>query len=621
MNPDKSSGFSAHYKDGPKEPWMTPEGKPVLLAIAMYRIMMMIALGPRVVGQMSPEECVVYGISCPKTVFGKDELVKIAKDDKGLVRMIWPSSIIQNFVLALLTQKWNKACISAYQEGICQCLFTGIGHHDEGLALLSETVEKILDDPNDGGKAGGVVKDCESYDFTIARDAQMTCAGIRIEHTLPIPESARCPVQLEYIYSEDQFDPAELEKRGLTQAYCALMHVVYLLEGAHTCVIGGKLYAAAKAGITGSGSVGTTTDNSVYQTTGHRICRCPQNASGGDDNIARQYRQWLDGLYRAMGFRIKEGSLFHFGENGPISFNGLVGTRDPDTKRWTWRFDNVEKLYINARLHVQKQEDLDDEKNKSRMLAYRLCLRHVPDGWETFVATFRDIGIDVDVVPECSLCPDPKQYWEPFVSALTEIDIGSYVPESRAFVGTFTRRRFAPEARRQAPCELVVDAPASSSALKDAQDKIAELCRQVEALTAGLQFAQAVAVRVNDLPPPAPPPPTAPDKPRLEEKPKLRLTKDYSQCQHHHDPNEPFSAEQMRAAASLTNLTGRPLPLSTRFAALAEESDDEFDPPVERPAPGLDTQRGTASVPSAPRGRRHNSPVVWRASLQAGRTR
>lgn len=460
MDPDKSAGFSAHYKSGPKEVWIGPD-QTALLSIAIYRLLLIIALGPVAMGNMSPEEHVFYGTSDCVTMFGKDELNKRKKVDSGLLRLIWPAAIIKNFVTALLTQMFNKECIAAYQDGECTKLFTGVGHSDPGLKHMTETIKKILTDPADGGRAGGSNKDCEAYDLTVTRDSQMMCCSVIIANTLPIDTAGVCPVDLEYICRGDQFDPAVLEERGLTQTYCSLMHSVSLLDGAHCCVIRGKIWATTVAGTTASGGVNTTTYNSIGQTAGHEICGIPQNASGGDDNIARKYAAWNEKLYADLGFKIKPGSYTEFGPYGPIDFNGLIGTGDPETDEWTWKYNNIAKLYSNARLRIPDQASVADPKVQSAILAYQFCLRHV-DGvgnWDSFVKTFKGVGIDLYLMPE-TIYLDHSAV-EPFVNAETEL--GLY----RTIIEIEDPSRIAhvvPEARRQ-PATLISDEPAAAEIL------------------------------------------------------------------------------------------------------------------------------------------------------------
>jgi len=457
MDPDKSAGFSAHYKSGPKEVWIGPD-QTALLSIAIYRILLILCLGPVAIGNMSPEEHVFYGTSDCVTMFGKDELNKRKKVDSGLLRLIWPAAIIKNFVTAIMTQMFNKQCISAYQDGECTKLFTGVGHSDEGLKHMSEVIKKILTDPADGGRVGGSNKDCEAYDLTVTRDSQMMCCSVILANTNPIDPKGKCPVKLDYLCQGDQFDPAVLDQKGLTQTYCSMMHSISLLDGAHCCVIRGKIWATSVAGTTASGGVNTTTFNSIAQTSGHEICGIPQNASGGDDNIARKYKEWNEALYHKLGFKIKPGSYTEFGPYGPIDFNGLIGTADPETDVWTWKYNNIAKLYSNARLRIPDQESVLDPKVQSAILAYQFCLRHV-DGagnWDSFVKTFKSVGIDLYLLP--STIYADKSAAEPFISAQTELGVYRTIIEIEA--ENFVPPVFA-ESRRQPATPVSDDATAS----------------------------------------------------------------------------------------------------------------------------------------------------------------
>lgn len=425
LDPKKSAGFSAHYIAGAKEVWQTEEGKVELIDIMLHRLMLIMSLGPQVIGIMTPEELVFHGISDPETVFAKDELIKRKKIDNGLARTIWPSSVVKNFCLSLLCYEWNKGCTAGYQRGVIHKLFTGVGHHDLGLEHMSKNIEHIMHDPDTGTMGPGATKDCEQYDFSVSRDGQMMCAGIRVHNTLPIADEAKCKFAFTYGSRADMFDPTALAEKGLTQTFVCLIHSLMLLEGAHTLVVGSKLYASSIAGQTGSGSTNTTVDNSVVQTSAHEVCGAPYTGSGGDDNLSRLLAAWNQARYEAMGFRIKPGSFETFGwsadgmQYGPISYNSLNGTfyaKEPckvEGGHWIWRFANIEKLYTNARLNIPNVEALSDPKVQSALVGYKMCLRNV-DGegcWDSFVNTFRRVGIDIDGVDLEGVSEAPFDPW------------------------------------------------------------------------------------------------------------------------------------------------------------------------------------------------------------------
>lgn len=491
---EKSAGWSAHVKSGPKRAWYeVDEDWAETLTIAVLRLLKIATLGHRVVGIMSPAECIAHGIKDPETCFGKNELVTWKKDSLDLLRTIWPNSVIDNLVLSIMHVSMNKAQIVAYQEGNCESLFCGVGHHDAGLEHLTQVFDKITADKSFNGTGRIRSIDNSFYDLSITRDAQMAACGARIDCTKPIdPANCLSPDDLRIGLSEDTFNPAQLEAAGVSHTFCTLMHCVDLLQGIHVIAVGTSLLMCCKAGITGSGVVDTTSTNSLIQTLAHRLCGVVFGASGGDDNLSQEYLDFLDWLYTQIGFVIKPESENTTGPDGPIIFNSIEFQRD-DARVWSFRFLNVDKLLIGLRHFIVDQSSCEDETNVQRLESYRFVLRNNVGDWDALVRAFARVGI---TIPDVQLRRH-AEHISPVIDSLFEED------EERVIVA-------APEAVPSASDRFVAELAAKQAESDKDRATIADLQAKFDALARSIAQPK-VPVKA---PPPASPVKAAPPVPK-----------------------------------------------------------------------------------------------------------
>jgi len=401
FDPKKSNGFAGTYSTffGPKQGCMTGTNKIAMIEIVLASLAMMSSLGHKAIGTMYPEELVAYGLSDPKAIFPKDENIPWAKASLGFCRTIWNVSTPFNLLTNVLHRNWAKAQIKGYQQGTVTSLFTGVGHHPAGKVRIGEAIAFLLDDPADGGKGEGLVtKDCSAFDLTVRRDLQMVSAYAQIEHSAPLknPEKG---TDLRYYNKDDQFNPHDVKDRGLSQQFVDYIHSSALLRSAHVFVLNDQLFATTIAGIIASGDALTSSSGSEVQTIAHRLCGVQKTASGSDDNISRQYGPENSGFdkdrYVKFGFNLK--FLIVSPPEGPLSFNSLTFTQD-ESGTWNTAFENLEKLYVNARFHTPNQEVADSDAGRARWSSYKGLLLGCGDEsmWTCMVQAFLGVGIVID---------------------------------------------------------------------------------------------------------------------------------------------------------------------------------------------------------------------------------
>lgn len=407
----KSNGFASAYSvfAGPKEVCKTGVGKAALIELALAILAMQASLGHRSIGTMTPEEMVHYGLSDPKAVFPKDENIPWAKASKGFCRTIWNVSTPHNLVTNLISRSWAKAQINGYQDGSVTSLFTGVGHHPAGLKRIGEQIQHILNDPADGGIGEGlVVKDCSSFDLTVRRDLMMLACYAQIYHADQGRGDATKEFGLLYNDRADRFSPDDVDEKGLSQQFIDYVHSSALIRSAHVFVVGDTLYGSCIAGIIASGDALTSSCGSEVQTIAHRLCGVQNTSSGSDDNISRMYGKdnsgFDKGLYEDFGFILK--FMTNCPPKGPLSFNSL---ELEEKERWVATFENVSKLFVNARYYTPNQQAADSDAGKARWAAYKGILTNSeqPGLWEIMINTFAAVGISIDasIAPVYDISP------------------------------------------------------------------------------------------------------------------------------------------------------------------------------------------------------------------------
>jgi len=337
---DKSSGFSSRYRNLRKAVWAR-EHTQELTDLALCRLVL-IAVAGKQITELSAIELVKYGLADIKEIFMKGEGHSPAKTQEGRFRLIWISSLIDLTVQSMLHKADNAAHIDAYQRGDLNCAALGLGHSPEGLERLVKAFR------HEGVGEKNITSDARAFDLSI--DASFIIAdGQRRADNCKDPEVSRLIARYSHVLSS------------------------------HVLNNNGDIWEVMKHGVTCSGQLSTTTQNTFARSVMAAFGGSKGWTCSGDDLVADV--EFNPDRLIPLGVRSRDVAR-HFNEADFTSH--LI---DMHTK--TAKYGNVEKL-----LWHMHDACVDISTNKERFGSAQYILRNTPGVLEDLTEIVKEFGID-----------------------------------------------------------------------------------------------------------------------------------------------------------------------------------------------------------------------------------
>lgn len=243
---DKSSGASARYRNLKKAAWCKAHADEVS-DLAISRLILLAVAGEQI-DDLNAIELIRFGCADVKEIFMKPEGHSPQKTTEGRFRLIWISSLVDLTVQALLHKADNIAHCDAYQAGTLTCAALGLGHSPEGLKHLVEAFKK------EGIAHDNVTSDASAYDLSI--DASfIICDGERRAANCADPYVARLVTRYSHLL-------------------CS-----------HVLNNQGDVWLVMKHGVTTSGQLSTTTQNTFARSIMAAYGGCSGWTCAGDDLV------------------------------------------------------------------------------------------------------------------------------------------------------------------------------------------------------------------------------------------------------------------------------------------------------------------------------------------------
>jgi hypothetical protein len=350
---DKSSGVSARYRNMKKMAWSKSHPEEIV-DLALSRIILLAVAGSQL-KELDPVELIKFGCADVKDLFMKGEGHSPQKMEEGRFRLIWICSLIDITVQSLLHKADNTAHVDAYQAGNLNCAALGMGHSPEELRHLVRAFRR------EGIARNNVTSDATAFDLSI----------------------------------DGSFIHSDGERRGDN---CADSDVGRLVKRyahvlcSHVVNNQGDVWQVLKYGVTASGQLSTTSQNTYARSVMAAYGGCEGWTCAGDDLVGDENfdeRRLYD-----LGIRSRDVER-HTDEADFTSH--LIDTL---TSRAV--FNNVEKLLWH--LHGTC---IDVSANRERFGATLYILRDTPGVLEDIAEITRDFSIDTaGFVAESSLVRD-----------------------------------------------------------------------------------------------------------------------------------------------------------------------------------------------------------------------
>lgn len=243
---DKSSGASARYRNLKKAAWCKAHADEVS-DLAISRLILLAVAGEQI-DDLNAIELISFGCADVKEIFMKPEGHSPQKTTEGRFRLIWISSLVDLTVQALLHKADNIAHCEAYQAGTLTCAALGLGHSPDGLKHLVEAFKK------EGIAHDNVTSDASAYDLSI--DASfIICDGERRAANCADPYVARLVTRYSHLL-------------------CS-----------HVLNNQGDVWLVMKHGVTTSGQLSTTTQNTFARSIMAAYGGCSGWTCAGDDLV------------------------------------------------------------------------------------------------------------------------------------------------------------------------------------------------------------------------------------------------------------------------------------------------------------------------------------------------
>lgn len=338
---DKSAGVSARFHNAKKNEWVKKHGTD-LIELILSRIVLLAIAGPDIT-ELSATELVQYGLKDVLNVEMKNEGHSPAKMREERYRLIWVSSVVDCAVQALLHKADNQYYINAYQEDRVTFAAFALGHNDEGIA---RAVRCMLDQ----NLYENITSDAEAFDFSmdgvfIRGDGQRRAKRIAGDYTA-----------------------------SMVQSYS---HILC----SHVLNNGGDVWQVEKDGITTSGHISTTAQNTYGRKVMATYAGAKTSFNLSDDLVADKH--FNAKKLEELGVTSREVEP-HVGEA-----NFTSHLLDFETLKAL--FLNVEKCLWTL---VHKANDVAN--NKQRFGGILYVFRNTPGAYDDLYELCKEHNIDVD---------------------------------------------------------------------------------------------------------------------------------------------------------------------------------------------------------------------------------
>lgn len=243
---DKSAGVSTRFNKRNKRGWAQKETSD-LIEIVLTRLLGLVVAGEDIV-KLDAISLVEYGLKDVQTVEMKNEVHAPKKMTEERYRLLWVSSVIDMTVQGLLHKADNEYFIESYQLGVCDFAALGLGHDDNGV---KRAVEAMLNQ----GLYNNVTSDVSAFDFSVDE---------------------------KFIQGDGQRRSMFIEDKDLGRLVELYSHVL----SRHVIANGEVICECKKLGITTSGQLSTTSQNTYVRGVTAHIGGCTSYLNLSDDLVA-----------------------------------------------------------------------------------------------------------------------------------------------------------------------------------------------------------------------------------------------------------------------------------------------------------------------------------------------
>lgn len=322
---DKSSGASARYRNLKKAVWSHTFPEEVV-DIALSRIILLACAGGQL-KELDPIEQINLGCSDCKEIFMKPEGHSPPKFEENRFRLIWISSLIDITAQSLLHKADNAAHTDAFQAGTLTCAALGMGHSKEGLKHLVKAFEA------EDVATDNISSDASAFDLSIDASFIEADADRRADNC-------------------SDFYVGQLIRR---YAHVLCSHVLNNQ---------GDVWIVEKYGVTTSGQLSTTTQNTFARSVQASYGGSKGWVSAGDDLVADKNFDYK----RLLHFGVRSRDVESHKNEADFTSHMI------DTKTSRAVFKNVEKLLWH--LH---DSCTDTSTNRERFGGTMHILRDTPE--------------------------------------------------------------------------------------------------------------------------------------------------------------------------------------------------------------------------------------------------
>jgi len=242
-----SSGATSRFLSDTKKNWVK-EHPEEATDLAITRIILIAACGNDI-QYLSNVQMVEFGLKDVQDVFLKNELHSPNKMLQRRYRLIWISSLIDIIVQSLLHKADNAYFTEAYQKGYMDSAATGIGHDDRGIERMVQAFHaENLENHN-------VSCDATAFDLSI----------------------------------DYEFIRADAERRADVVQGDAVGNLIVnfsFVLARHVLNNNGDVWAVEKFGVTTSGMISTTAQNTFSRSCQAAYAGCQNWVCSGDDLVA-----------------------------------------------------------------------------------------------------------------------------------------------------------------------------------------------------------------------------------------------------------------------------------------------------------------------------------------------
>lgn len=352
LDGDKSAGWSQYFRPGTKRAWQDTEGLSLASYLTRCRLLLRSAVGPRVMAQMTPSQLVEAGLSDPRTLFIKNEPHGEGKVAEGRWRLIWGASLVDVCVASVTCRRQDKLDIEQYQGGPVEGghqQAAGLGHHDAGISRLCAEFQRLVDTGLEVFDA-----DASGWDMSVNRDSLYADTLRRV-----------------LLY--EGRGKAVFEHMAMCEAAANSAHVV---------LIGGNLWEVLKPGITASGILSTTAQNSFIRALLYAFVGVRHSIVAGDDGAGAR-APGVDHVSALAAYGPVEKQVNVYDPAAGIEFTSHCMMRETDGS-WSARFLNLGKAC--SRLAFA------DVVTADQLAGLLFCVRHSPEDTKVLRDVSEEMG-------------------------------------------------------------------------------------------------------------------------------------------------------------------------------------------------------------------------------------